>query len=340
MKRSLIIAAAMAAAFSSCFAADATFSKDCRHVYLVVAKSGEKLADIDLAAKSWRLTETDLPTVKGVTLTNAGLILCACAHSIWSFDPSTGKCAKVCDAPQGVTLKDIAYDPRTEVILTVGDPGDKDTYDAGGEPSAYGLVKGCKELAKVWIRYGAQVGHPVFTADGTLFFESMGDLWMGFVSDENADVNDPGLGLEAYRCAPLASLIETNADDSSTGINDLAISSGFIYARYVRMGGSGWGDTLRFLRPQPLPGSHNSNLPDSGDPDWKGLARRFASVEYVNQLPFKFLCASRDGSLVFYAVPYHYREHVDQDEVFLVKHDGKPIPIEIKDLGDCWRAAR
>jgi len=58
MKHFLTIAAAMAAALSSCFAADATFSKDCRHVYL--ASDGKKLIDIDLAAKTWRLTDTGL----------------------------------------------------------------------------------------------------------------------------------------------------------------------------------------------------------------------------------------------------------------------------------------
>jgi hypothetical protein len=332
MKRFLILAAAMAAGFSNCFAADATFSKDCRHVYLAPF-NGENLIDIDLAAKSWRLTNSDLPKIKGVTLSNAGLILCACSDSIWSLDPSNGKCAKVCDAPKGVTLRDIAYDPKTEMILTVGTTGSEDiNYGAEGEASAFCLIKGARELTRARSRYGTNVGHPVFSADGTLFFECLGDLWMGSIYNGNDDVNDPALDLDAYRCAPLASIIEENITPPSTGINDIAVSRGFIYARYVRMGGSGWGETLRFLRPPPLPQDTDYDPAPAGDPDWKGLARLFASVKYVNPLPFKYLCASRDGSLIFYAGPYHYREHLNQDEAFLVKHDGKPIPLEIKDL--------
>ncbi len=337
MKLILIFAAAMAAAFPSCFAAGAAFSKDNGHVYLVATGTSE-LVDIDLAAKSWRTIGIDLPArdraIQGVTLSNAGFILCATSHAVWSFDPSNGKCAKVCDAPQGVTFQDIAYDPTTEIILTVAVVDEEDgRYGAEKEASAFCLLKGAKEPADVRIRYGTKVGHPVFTADGTLFFECSGDLWMGCIYDGNNDLDDPALALDAYRCAPFASLIEQDITPPSTGLEEIAVTGRFVYARYARMGGSGWGSMVRFQRPPPFSRDSDGARQLPYEQDWKGLERRVASVESIAPTYYRFLCASRDGSLVFYADPFNYTGHFNPDDVFLVKHDGTPVPIEIKGLG-------
>src|SRR5580700_3843493 len=100
MKLFLVIAAAIAGALPSAFAADATFSKDCRHVYLAPMGAGaSELTDVDLPARSWRTIKLPSGPVRGVTLSSAGSILCATLNAVWSFDPSNGKCVKICDAP-------------------------------------------------------------------------------------------------------------------------------------------------------------------------------------------------------------------------------------------------
>jgi hypothetical protein len=98
----------------------------------------------------------------------------------------------------------------------------------------------------------------------------------------------------------------------------------------ARLGGSGWGTVIRFHRPKALAtlddGDWSVPVDGMGPKDFQAI---LGSVEQLAADPAEFLCASRDGSLVFFASPLK-----PSDEVSLVKGDGKPRAIEIKGLAD------
>ena len=174
-----ILLAAIAVMMTSLrmMASDAAFSRDSSHVYLIryfdydqtMAPAG--LVDVDLTTKSCRRINLDPAVgapIEGMTLSNAGFIVFATKNAVWSYDPAKAAWAKVCDAPTGIILDDIAYDPKTEDILATGSPAQSDSDT--GHWAAYLLPKGGGKWINVSARYGTVVGHPVFAADGTLFF--------------------------------------------------------------------------------------------------------------------------------------------------------------------------
>ena len=156
-----------------------------------------------------------------------------------------------------------------------------------------------------------------------------GDLWVGFIENDDASEGGPTHTLNAYRCAPLAQLVEENTSPASTGLHDVAVTDRFVYARYARMGGSGWGATIRFQRPPPIQKANDGGreLPSVDERDWKPLQRICGSVEQLADSPCAFLCVSTDRSLVFFANPYS-----GSDAISIVHHDGKPVTTEIKGL--------
>jgi len=328
VKPLLAVAAGMIIAVQSAIAADSTFSKDSTHVY--AARVG--LVDIDLAKQTCRnilLSSTEIGEIQGVTLSNSGAVLFTTTNAVWSYDPATSKTVKLCNAPDNISLNDLAYNPATDQILVTGAAA-PDPYSSE-QPVILCLQKDGKQFANVRARYGARVDSPVFTADGTLFFTCVGDLWMGYIQAGDSDSNTRDLDLTAYRCAPLASLIDENTSPPSTGLHDIALSQHSVYAKYYRMGGSGWGSTLRFKRPAPLSGDDGDDdrLPSVGSTDWKALQRIIDSVQVLDDNPCSILCASRDGSLVFY-----YNSHPMPGDIHLIHHDGKPAILHIKGLDD------
>ncbi|MGA3171267.1 MAG: hypothetical protein ABSE62_09645 [Chthoniobacteraceae bacterium] len=314
-----IIAIVSIAASIQAFAADATFSKDSSRVYLIHFETNGGLVDVNLGKKTFRkidLTASIGEPIQGVTLSNAGFVILATKDAVWSYDPSKGGCAKVCDAPQGISLDDIAYDPKTGQILATG-------YPDQGDQSILRLPKGETTFVNVRSRYGTEMSHPVFAADGTLFFASSGDLWSGAISTDDET-------LVACRCVPIAFLVDENTSPASTGAQDIAAGQTSIYVNDARLGGSGWGSIIRFHRPKALAtlddGDWSIPVEGMGPKDFQAI---LSSVEQLAGDPAEFLCGSGDGSLIFFANPL-----APSDEVSLVKDDGKPRSIEIKGLAD------
>jgi hypothetical protein len=324
----LLITAAMVVTSIQATASNATFSKDSNHVYLVRQDmNGGGLIDVDLNKKSCRQIDLDLAVgepIEDLTLSNAGFVVLATKQSVWSCDPSKAAWAKVCDAPKGIAIRGIAYDPKTEDILATG-IFEKSDSDAD-EWSILRLPKGENKWISVRARNGTEVGHPVFAADGTLFFAYFGDLWSGVIA--TADET-----LVACRCAALGFLIDQNTSPASSGVRDIAVAKDSIYTNYGRLNGSGWGSLIRFRRPPPLATLDDGDWQISVDAmDWKQRQAELGSVEEISESTSNFLCASRDGSLVFFA-----STSGGSDDVFLVRHDGKPAQIEIKGLSACLK---
>jgi hypothetical protein len=319
----LLVAAAMIVTSVQAIASNATFSKDSNHVYLLNQNTDRGgLIDIDLKNKSCRQIDLD-PSIgepiEDLTQSNAGFVVFATKHSVWSYDPSKAAWAKVCDGPKGIAFTEIAYDPKTEDILAIGmsEKTDSDAIDW----SILRLPKGDDKWISVRARYGTGVGHPVFAADGTMFFAYNGDLWSGVIATDDET-------LVAGRCAALGSLIDQNTSPASSGVREIAVAKDSIYTNYGRLNGSGWGSLIRFRRPPPLATLNDGDWSIPVDAmDWKQRQAELGSVEEISDSTSNFLCASRDGSLVFFA-----STSGDSDDVFLVRHGGKPAQIEIKGL--------
>lgn len=168
------------------FAADATFSKDNTHLYLLQWKqqppraSGEcSLIDVDLekkTASAINFTGKTKEHLSDITLSNDGNVLCATKSAIWSFDPVKKGCEKVVDAPKDVEISAIAYDPSQSVLLAK-------CYRIKAQ-ELFCLPEGAHEWIPVYNRRPPSVDTPVFGDDGSLYFASMGDLWAGHLKNK------------------------------------------------------------------------------------------------------------------------------------------------------------
>lgn len=336
------------------FGAEAVFSKDNHHVYLVQweqhppRKSGAcSLIDVNLEKKTCAgidLRETLGASVADISLSNAGFVLCATKSALWSYDPAGGKCVKVLDAPKNTELVEVAYDPSQSIVLACcrGEHGQE----------LYCLPKDGDKWIPVYNRrsVSAQVEFPVFSGKGALYFSCRGDLWAGVLIAET-EPTVPALHaagkempkpseawpsvsmaeLAAYRYAPVAFLETQNTTSDSTGLHDLAVGRHFVYGVYSRLyGGMSWGRLIRCDLPVlGKEGKHTEmDIPDGSEADGKQAIKALQSVKTVvdddNCLHF---CGSRDGSVIFY-----FSRH--EQKPFLIKNDGKPEPLEIRGLDD------
>ena len=329
MKPLLLLALLLLTAASAALAADSTFSLDNKHAYLL-PDAGAQLIDIDLAKKTFTridLSKSIPAPIQALSLSNAGFILCASAQAIWSYDPKTSVTRKICDAPNSVTLSDIAYDPSSGQILAVG-------HAANASQSLLCLDKNGSALKQIYARYGATVSFPVFSADGDLFFVDRGDLWTGFIERDDDAGGGPARTLVAYRCAPIAHLIEENTSPASTGLHHIAVTAHSIYAQYSRMSGSGWGSTIHFIRPPRLPSSASQGReePPVNPQGWATFKPILSSIQEIGASNLcNFLCASHDQSLVLLAYPY-----TGSDKLLLIRNATPPQPIEIKGLANAF----
>ncbi len=329
MKPSLLSIFLLLSGIQLATAADSTFSKDNAHVF-IIEDGHPALIDVDLQKRGCQgvdLSKTLGAPIRAVTLSNAGFVLCATKDALWAYDPSNGKCVKICAGPEQEAgkpyfINDIAYNPKTEEVLA-----SCSTEDSGwGKDKLFCLPKNGEQWQVVRDGYA---GHPIFSEDGTLFYVSGGDLWVGSVQKASADAK-PNLRFSGYCYAPLAGLEVGNFNSSSTGLYAIAVSRGMIYGNFKRMGGSGWGSMIRFKRPvyPNEQGGPNPASPQDRAAYWKNLRAIFDSYEDIGGPQISSsLCTSRDGHLTFYT-------NSRAAEAFLVENDGKPAPIEIKGLTD------
>ena len=326
------------------FAADATFSKDSTHLYLLQWKqqppraSGEcSLIDVDLEKKTAAAINFSNQTkehLSDITLSNDGNILCATKTAVWLFDPIKRACEKVIDAPKDVEISAIAYDSSQSVLFSK-------CYGVKFQ-ELFCLPDGAHDWIPVYNRRPPSVDSPVFADDGSLYFTSTGDLWSGHLKKQTEptlpalnrysiqfDRNHwpksiPVAELEASRFAPVASLETQNTTSDSTGLLEVAVSKRFIYGDYARMGGSGWGAVIRLARSVPSQKEGDKKPHPPGD-NGKVSIPVLQSIETVSEEPCHHLCASKDGSLIFY---------IQHGDTFLIKDEGKPEKLTIDGLSN------
>ncbi len=90
------------------------------------------------------------------------------------------------------------------------------------------------------------------------------------------------------------------------------------------MGGSGWGSLIRCKRLRDEPKSRAREIPGGEQDDWKLAIPVLQSVEQVADESCIRLCASRDGSRVFY--------QLRGEEIFIINEDEKPQSVVIDGL--------
>ena len=330
------------------FGAESTFSKDNKHVYLVQyqqhppGSSGEcSLIDISLEKQTCKgidLRKTLGESVRDIALSNAGFVLCATKSAVWAYDPAQNLCVKVLNAPKEMEIVELGYDPSQEITLA--------TCRGAHGQELFCLPKNGDQWIPVYNRRSPEVEYPVFTEDGTLYFASRGDLWIGFLEKQteptlpalNANPKTRGTsgqwpksipvaGLVAYRFAPVAFLETQNTTPDSTGLHCLAISKRFVYGNYSRLGGSGWGSLIRCRRAAPFKKEDNQRqIPGGSDADGKQAVAILESVEKISDQPCFALCPSRDGSLVF-GISKGFKP-------FQIKDDGQLEMLAISGLED------
>ena len=335
------------------FGADAVFSKDNHHVYLVQweqhppRKSGScSLIDVNLEKRTcggMDLRKTFGESVVDITISNAGFVLCATKSALWSYDPASGKCVKVIDAPKNTELVEVAYDPSQSIVLAC-------CRGAHGQELCC-LPKDGDKWISVYNRraVSAQVEFPVFSGKGSLYFSCRGDLWAGALIAQT-EPTVPALHaagkempkpseewpsvcmaeLAACRYAPIAFLETQNTTSDSTGLHALAVGRHFVYGDYSRLyGGMSWGRLIRCDFPALGEEGKHTEMDISGgsEADGQQAIKALQSVKTIVEDNCLYLCGSRDGSVIFY-----FSRH--EQKPFLIKEDGKPEPLEIKGLDD------
>jgi hypothetical protein len=275
---------------TSCLGGDAVFSKDGQRIYAIT--SSEKysaLREIDLSNQTSRLipltqlSQNDGPV--GITRSEWDKLPLITRKSIWSFDPRSGRLAKVRDAPKNGNFYRIAYDPKTRQVFVTAD----------GEGSPLFMLKNGRELVPIYVRRYPHISSPVFTSDGDFFYAETGDLWSGKIESEEGRFS-----LNADRYAPLAYLETANTTPNGTGVSDIAVTRDAIYVQLFRMGGSGWGVLLQVPRPPPK----TESVSGMGEMAVKELGRYKEILQGLKSLGENnrpaCLCASPDESRVYF----------------------------------------
>ena len=226
-----------------CGAGDAVFSSDGVRVYLISdIDSKRAVEEIDLNKKTTRtiaLTQLESSdSVRGITSTDKNRFYCTTAKAVWSFEPESGRLAKIRDAPNGVSFWQIAYDPKMQRIFVTTDDREHPVF----------TFKDPSEWTPVRMRRHPYPSGLAFAANGELFFAAYGDLWCGEIQTEKVDEQDY-FSIAAYRCAPLATLETQNTTPAEIGVADIGVSRDTVYLQLSRMGGSGDGWFARLPRP-------------------------------------------------------------------------------------------
>lgn len=229
---------------SFCIAGDAVFSSDGERV-LVISEVDFKPAveEIDLKKKTTRkilLTQLDRSDwLRGITCTYKNRLFCTTAKAVWSFEPESGRLAKIHDAPTGVSFWRIAYDPKMRRVFVTTDDREHPLF----------MFNDSAEWIPVRMRRHPYPSSLAFAPNGELFFAAYGDLWCGEIRTDKIDGQDD-FSIAAYRCAPLATLETQNATPAEIGVADIGVNRDTVYVQLSRMGGSGDGWFARLPRPK------------------------------------------------------------------------------------------
>lgn len=297
------------------------FSQDGERVYYMQwsdAMKG-KLLEIDVMKET--VSELDLrefvkaDQIRGICRSKDGNLLVATESGAWACDTAKKTARKLCAAPEGKRFADIVYDPKLRGILLP-------TWEDNDKESAVFLEDGAKEPISVGMRRVWRFQGMDFLADGTSFFGTDGDLWMGNFTLEK-DRSGGRVITEGIRCAPLATRETALGTSDETGVQEVAIAGKKVYVHLKRLGGTGHGEIVRVAMPEFPRAEWYDN-----EKRLKLYAAECASAEFLGKSAIAArLCASPDGRRVFF---YGGITDPHARKCFLIEDGGAPKELHVE----------
>ncbi|MDQ3116867.1 MAG: hypothetical protein M3Q86_09710 [Verrucomicrobiota bacterium] len=280
-------------------AGPAAFSQDGKLVYLFGSKLPQgTLLEINLASLATKSVSVGVEANLTALCSGRGGLLFVTDNALYQFPLPGGGANKICDAPEGSTLTNVAYDPVKRSILLLG--RDATLVDW----PAYYLKEGTGTPLRVNCRRVRALTGAVFDRDGHLFFSSGGDFWVGRIDTSGGDDMPPAA--VASRFGPVAALETQNTTPASTGVCEIAVAGHTVYGQTVRMGGSGWGSMVSVRWTPPLKKA-GADEPDFALPgELKDYVKIYGAAlvgfrSYGENARESYLCGSPDGRRVFFA---------------------------------------
>ena len=314
-------------------AALAVFSQDEASVYLI--SNEEQLLQIDLASgKSSKPTlpkEIHQGQINGLGRSNAGNILILQGDDLLAYDVTANKAVPVLSfqkklsvdgSPEKWKPEDFAYNPTDGSIVFF--------TTSGENTSLWFLPKDQKSPKAVFVRRVDFMEGMSFSPTGQLFFGYRGDLWCGTVVLEPEELRGKGTVhmyyLNAIRIAPVATLETDDATPSAQGVQVTAAGTDRIYLHSLRLGGSGFGNVLSVVAPNPKLGTVAADQSTDEGPSYFELDQRLdlykvelASAKiYAENGSESLLCISGSGKKIFYRGS---EKGSDEVALYLIEND-------------------
>lgn len=320
-------------------AASAVFSQDEASIYLI--GNEEQLLQLDLG--SGKLSKLTLPKeihqgqITGLGRSNTGNILVLQGDDLLAYDVTTNKAVPVLSfekklsvdgTPEKWKPQDFAYNPTDGSIVFF--------TTAGENTSLWFLPKDQKNPKAVFVRRVDFMEGMSFSPTGQLFFGYHGDLWCGTVVLEPEDLRGKGTVhtyyLDAIRIAPLATLETDDATPSAQGVQVTAAGTDRIYLHSLRLGGSGFGNVLSVLAPNPKVATVPADQSTDDNRSYFELDQRLdlykaelASAKiYAENGSESLLCISGSGKKIFYRGS---EKGSDETALYLIENDQPPRKV-------------
>jgi hypothetical protein len=320
-------------------AASAVFSQDEASVYLI--DNEKQLLQLDLG--SGKLSKPTLPKeihqgqIAELGRSNAGNILVLQGDDLLACDLNANKAVSVLSFQKKLSVdgnpekwkpEDFAYNPTDGSIVFFGTSGEN--------TSLWFLPKDQKIPKAVFVRRVDFMEGMSFSPTGQLFFGYRGDLWCGTVVLEPEDLRGKGTVhmyyLNAIRIAPLATLETDDATPSAQGVQVTAAGTDRIYLHSLRLGGSGFGNVLSVVAPNPRVAVVPADQSTGDDRSYFELGQRLdlyktelASAKiYAENGSESLLCISGSGKKIFYRGS---EKGSEETALYLIENDQSPRKV-------------
>lgn len=222
---------------SQAFAGTAAFLPDGKHV---ARAEDEGVMILDLAT----LKEAPLELPEGIELgypvlaATESALLVRVKDQVMAWNPESKEWKLYVSAPPGLSLQDIAVDPKTGLLVMV-------LWNQEESMTSWWILeKGKTEPVHVANRRAEDPQAPVFDAAGTLYFCGAGDVWKGSIEIPAPD-EETHVSLEASRIWPLAEKETANGTPSGVSAQGILPLKKYLAVERSRTGGSGWGAIVR-----------------------------------------------------------------------------------------------
>lgn len=276
--------------------------------HLKLAKGSQDITAMSVASdgRLWVLTESHL----------------------WLWDAISDEVALSETAPVGAKFVDVACDFGTGRVLITAAVEKPEPDESVGR--VLFKLNAEKPAMSVFVRRIDWIECPVFLDDGTILFGCEGDLWHGEIELDDDGDKSRGI-LNAYRYAPLATRETYGGTPMQTGVKNLAVSMGKVYAHVRRMGGSGWGEIIRLDRPKRVEKGKNLDMVGGLKERLQLHQAALHSVEILEDNGGRsFLCNSPDENLVQFTggAAVENGERKGDRRHYLITNDGKSKPLK------------